>query len=119
MKFFRHIPLAAAMLIATAASFMPVQAFAASKSPLWEVVEDFGSASHENLPLQQVERFDVSVHEGRIYITVTEPVKIEVYTILGQIVTSRNLKPGVVRLTLGSRGIYLIKGAGSTRRVNL
>lgn len=119
MIFFRHISLAAAMLIAVAASVMPLQAAAASKSPLWEVVEDYGSASHENLPLQQIERFDVTVHDGRIYITVTEPLKIEVYTILGQIVTSRTIKPGVVRLTLGSRGIYLIKGAGSTRRVNL
>ena len=46
-------------------------------------------------------------------------MKVEVFTILGQLVTNRKVQPGVVRLKLDNRGIYIIKGAGNTRRINL
>ncbi len=56
-------------------------------------------------------RLDVAVHNSYIYITVDRPMKIEVFTILGQLVTSKSVVPGTVRLSMGTRGIYIIKGA--------
>ncbi len=117
---FRH--LFAGLLVLTAVFVAAPKAAAVSKAPLWEVVEavdidadpvspDDGDASSS--------RLDVTVRDGRIYITVDRHVKIEVFTILGQLVTSRRIAPGTVRLTLGNKGIYIVKGAGSTRRVNL
>ena len=63
--------------------------------------------------------FEVELRDGYIYISAPAEVTVEVFTILGQPVTRRTIKPGTVRLSLGSRGIYILKGAGTTRRVNL
>lgn len=93
---------------------------AASRTPVWEVVE-YQETEPESMQLSQdgPVRFDVSVHDGYIYITADRPVKVEVYTILGQIVTTRKMTAGTVRLSLGNKGIYIVKGADTTRRVNL
>ncbi|MDE6041077.1 MAG: T9SS type A sorting domain-containing protein, partial [Muribaculaceae bacterium] len=47
------------------------------------------------------------------------PEQVEVYTILGQLVTRRKLPAGTTRLQLSQRGIYILKSGGMTRRVNL
>ncbi len=93
------------------------QAFAAGK-PVWEVV----SAPDGDTPASVSEtaaRLDVLVRDGAVYITVDTPMKIEVFTILGQLVTSKTVAAGTVRLSLGHRGVYILKGAGTTKRVNL
>ena len=92
------------------------RAMAAGK-PVWEVVsapDDTQGNVSENAA-----RLDVSVRNGHVYITTNSPVKIEVFTILGQLVTSKSVSAGTVRLTLGHRGVYILKGAGTTKRVNL
>ncbi len=116
MKQLVRIILLPLLLVTTLAVAAP-EAYAAKREPVWEVVEDRDAAA--GLPLQQIERFDVAVSNGYIYISVAEPVKVEVFTILGQLVTSRTVNPGIVRLSIPHRGIYIIKGAGFTRRVNL
>ncbi|MDE6156739.1 MAG: hypothetical protein K2L75_00535 [Muribaculaceae bacterium] len=107
--------------LALSALLCPATAEAAAKAPVWEVVTSVDNDSAQ-MPISDdssAGRLDVAVHDSFIYITVDQPIKIEVFTILGQLVTSKNIAPGTVRLTLGTRGIYIIKGAGSTRRVNL
>lgn len=108
-------------VLAGFAAFAPLRVDAAAKAPVWEVVD---AADNDGAQVPMAEdsasgRLDVSVRDSYIYITVDRPIKIEVFTILGQLVTSKAIAPGTVRLSLGTRGIYIIKGAGSTRRVNL
>lgn len=100
---------------------VPVAGYAASRVPVWEVVESVDPGADGTLGVEtgQSSTFDADVRDGYIYITVTAPVKVEVFTILGQLVTSRTIAPGTVRLRLGTGGIYIIKGAGTTRRVNI
>lgn len=99
----------------------PAAASAApARTPLWEQV----AATDPDIEAIQTDEngnshFEVTVLEGKVYITTDKPVKVEVFTILGQLVTSKTLPAGVARLTIGNRGIYIIKGAGSTKRVNL
>ncbi len=97
---------------------------AAAKAPLWEVVTVSDPSPDEPLTAANVEaspRVDVTVHDGKIYINNTAPtqVKVEVYSILGQMVTQRNVPTGTMRLTLANKGIYIVKVAGTTRRINL
>lgn len=108
--------LAAAIFFA-AMMLCPVRTQAAARAPLWEVVtvtEPDALSTDSNAPA-----FEVVLRDGYIYITAPAEVTVEVFTILGQPVTRRTIKPGTVRLSLGSRGIYILKGAGTTRRVNL
>ena len=100
------------------AIFAPSQKAAAAGNPVWEVV----SAPDSDAPASVSEntaRLDVTVRDRAVYITTDTPVKIEVFTILGQLVTSKSIAAGTVRLTLGHRGVYILKGAGITKRVNL
>lgn len=90
---------------------------AAARGPLWEVVHVTEPDSMGREPGQAA--FDVEIRNGYIYITTASDVTVEVFTILGQPVTRRLVHPGTVRLSLGARGIYILKGAGTTRRVNL
>ncbi len=111
MKRFCYIFLLAIFCATSAAA----QVRAGSKSPVWEVVTvvDAPPASSDNESLQ------VETRDGHIYITVDRTVDVEVYTILGQLVTRRKLQPGTTRLQLGLRGIYILKSGGVTRRVSL
>lgn len=52
-----------------------------------------------------------------IYIETSRPVEIKLFTILGQLIGHRHLEPGLHRLRIASRGIYLIKVGSLTRRI--
>lgn len=85
-------------------------------TPTWEVlrVNSDDTDTGDDLP-----PFEIEVRDGYVYVNANRQMKVEVFTILGQLVTSRKVQPGVVRLKIDSRGIYIIKGAGNTRRINL
>lgn len=85
---------------------------AASKAPVWEEIH----ASHADAAADVV---DVDLRDGKIYITVHQPVKVEVFTILGQLVASRSLTPGLTCLTLPQRGLYILKAGPVARRINI
>lgn len=87
----------------------------AAKAPVWELVrlDDTVTDADER------ETIETTTRDGVLYITVTHPVKVEIYSILGQLITSRQLKPGTVRLTLNQRGVYILKAGSVTRRINL
>ncbi|MDE5661960.1 MAG: T9SS type A sorting domain-containing protein [Muribaculaceae bacterium] len=109
----------AAALLGSVAALLPLQ-LAAAKAPVWETVRtgSYGQAA-QTLPGDRQASFEAIVRDGAVYISTDAAVKVEVYTILGQLVTSHTLQPGLTRLTLGQRGVYIIKGAGVTRRVNI
>ena len=91
--------------------------YAAGAAPVWEVLRINGDETDntgEELP-----PFEIEVRDGYVYVMANRQMKVEVFTILGQLVTNRKVQPGVVRLKLDNRGIYIIKGAGNTRRINL
>ena len=90
--------------------------YAAGSTPVWEVmrINTDETETGDDLP-----PFEIEVRDGYVYVNANRQMKVEVFTILGQLVTSRKVQPGVVRLKLDSRGIYIIKGAGNTRRINL
>lgn len=103
------------LLAVAATSFSCFPAQGAVKAPVWEVVTvtDYQPGTSDS------EKLQVESRDGYIYITIESPAEVEVYTILGQLVTRRKLQPGTTRLQLSQRGIYILKSGASTRRVNL
>lgn len=113
-KVLRHlIPvlLSAAIGVASAA------AAGSTPAPVWETVD----VNTENVrdEINPRDNIDIVNRDGILYITVEQPVKVEIYSILGQLITSRQLKPGTVRLTIRQRGVYILKAGSITRRINL
>lgn len=109
------------LLLSIIISCLPLLAFrahATARGPLWEVITttDSGTAAgtDDNTPT-----LDVRTVGGQVYITVDRKCKVQVYTILGQLVTEKTVDSGTVRLSLGNRGIYILKTGTTTRRINL
>lgn len=67
----------------------------------------------------EVERLDVTVKNGYIYITTSRAVDVRLYSILGQLVTRQQVQPGTTRIKAPSRGVYILKAGSLTRRVNV
>lgn len=88
---------------------------AAEKGPVWEIV----TLSDSPQTGSDSENLQVETREGYIYITLDRPAQVEVFTILGQLVTRRKLQAGITRLQLSHRGVYILKCGAVTRRVNL
>lgn len=56
---------------------------------------------------------------GHVYVDVRQATVVKLYTILGQLVSQKQLQPGVYRFKVPTRGIYLLKSGTSTRRITL
>ncbi len=117
MKHILHILRTAALSLILAVSFTAaVSAQAPVRGPVWEVVRLTDPAS----PGTEVpEVSHVSVSEGVVTIIVERPVTVKVFSILGQLITQKQLQPGTHRLTLGTKGIYILKASDLTKRINL
>lgn len=90
---------------------------AANPAPQWEELGTKPELERE-LPAQQ-EAIEVVVYQGAVYITTNQPLKVEVFSILGQLVTSRQVPEGTVKLNLRQRGVYILKAGSFTKRINL
>ena len=93
------ILLAAAPLTATADS--------------WERVENLRDDPAES------ERIDVTVRDGYVYVVTNRTVTVKVCTILGQVVSQSKVQPGIWRIKLRQRGVYILKAGPVTKRVNI
>lgn len=105
------------LILLVAAFMMPLILNAATDTPQWEELPARQPVERE-LPAQQ-EAVEVTVRDGAVYITASQPVKVEVFSILGQLITTRRISEGTVRLTLRQRGVYILKAGSVTKRINL
>ena len=84
------------------------------RPPVWEQVQTSVQA-----PADDSDRVDVAAKDGYIFITVTRPVTVRIYSILGQLVAQQNVQPGVTRVRIGTRGVFILKAGQVTRRVTV
>lgn len=119
-KIFTYLPVRAlvalVMFVAALAGNSDAGAQSPPRAPVWEVVNVHEASVQTPADGDGLE---VSVHQGVVYISAERPVTVKVFSILGQLITQRQMQPGTVRLTLGTRGIYILKTEGTTRRINL
>lgn len=75
----------------------------------------------EGTPLERYDGdgLDVAVKDRVIYISTDKTVDIKVFTILGQLISSTTVGPGVHMMKVESRGIYILKAGSVTRRITI
>lgn len=111
--------LTATVLAVSARATSPTQPHA--DRPLWEETElsadmPLTPAADIDSPREPVEVF---IRDNTAYIHANAAVKVEIFSILGQLIASRKMQPGTVRLNLRQRGVYILKAGGTTRRINI
>lgn len=79
---------------------------------------DSDTTSAESIGATPV-RTEVWSRDGYIYVSVSRPTTVRVFTILGQTVSSGRLQPGVSWLKVPARGIYIVRIDNVTRRVTV
>ncbi len=87
----------------------------AANSPQWEEVTAPTPAVTKDMG-QETET-EIVVRDGYIYLWSDKPVTVKLFSILGQQISSRTLKPGMHRIKLSSRGIYILRQGPATRKV--
>ena len=101
----------------TLAALCPaLPAYAAGRAPVWEVVE---LRDPKPDSAQRAEGPEVEIREKYVYISTEHAETVRVYTILGQLVTQKEIQPGTIRLQLPTRGVYILKTDTATLRINL
>lgn len=87
----------------------------------WETVERLPAAEGvvQEVPAPAADEVGIRAGSGYIYITLRQPSRVRLFTILGQLISSADLPAGTHRLRLTTRGIYLVKAGSVTRRITL
>lgn len=62
---------------------------------------------------------EMTVKDGYIYISATQPLTVKVFSILGQLINQETLPSGIHRLRMTTRGVYILKAGPTTRRVTI
>lgn len=62
---------------------------------------------------------EIIVRDHNIYLSVPRQMAVEIFTILGQPVSRETLRAGIHRLKFRSRGIYILRAGGVTRRITI
>lgn len=80
-----------------------------------------GKLSQEALLSERTQTDDIDIYSsnGNVIIKLKEKSQVKVFTILGQLVNSAELAPGVWELKINSRGIYIIKIGNHTQKIAL
>lgn len=88
---------------------------AASRGAVWESVDRWPAQQIEAQPDEPL----VAVVDGYVYVAITQRTQVKIFTILGQQIRQETLQPGIYRLKLPSRGIYIFKAGSVTRRLTV
>lgn len=88
-----------------------------SQKPTWEIVQVIEEAPDQ--PSSDIKLEAESSEGGTVLISVDQATTIKVYSILGQLITQKQVNAGTVRLRIAARGIYILKAGSATRRISL
>lgn len=84
-------------------------------APQWEAVQ----LASAGAPAQDQDKIEVTVRDGYIYVYTPRAVEVRVMSIVGQLISQKNLPAGVSRLRISARGIYILKAGDLTLRVTV
>lgn len=104
-------------LICIAFIFSLAIAQAVGGTPAWEEVDSPASATTQLTEMDSDTQ--IAVGDGYIYIWTEKPVTVKLFSILGQLISQETIKPGLHRIRLTSRGIYIVRAGNATRRVTI
>lgn len=105
--------LLATLILAFAAAFGSI----AANTPEWEeVTAPMPSVTRD---MGQETETEIVVRDGYIYLWSEKPVTVKLFSILGQLISQETVKPGLHRIRLASRGIYILRAGTTTRRITI
>ena len=104
-------------LAGLATAFAIAAATVSAAPPAWEEVTSPQPSVVQSF--EMVGQADVTVLDGYIYIWSQKPVTVKLFSILGQQIHQETVQPGIHRLKLGSKGIFILKAGSLTKRVTL
>ncbi len=84
-------------------------------NPSWE-------EQKQDNPMQErvdSESIEITVRDGYVYVTTTQPITVKIFSILGQLISQENIQAGSFRFRLANRGIYILKAGTITRRITI
>lgn len=97
--------------------------FVSAAGTHWEQVNDSLSSATVHInpdnAAEAEEGVEIFVRGGYIYIVTDHEISARVFSILGDLIGDGQLKPGVYRMPMKARGIYIIKAGMATLRVTL
>lgn len=99
-------------MLAAFALAAPAVAHAASKG--WEQVK---SEHRDAKSVAKEAEIEIMTAPSMIIINTNHQVQIKVFTILGRLVSSETIQPGISQLTVGAHGVYIIKVGELTCKV--
>lgn len=89
----------------------------AANTPEWEeVTAPMPGVTRE---IGQETETDIVVRDGYIYLWSEKPVTVKLFSILGQLISQETVKPGLHRIRMASRGIYILRAGTTTRRITI
>jgi len=89
----------------------------AATVPSWEeVTAPFPAVAQT---IDKDSEIEIVVRDGYIYLWCEKPVTVKLFSILGQLITQETVKPGLHRIRLASRGIYILRAGTATRRITI
>jgi hypothetical protein len=62
---------------------------------------------------------EITVRDNYIYVWCDKTINIKIFSILGQQISHETLKPGLHRIKMASRGIYILRTGTTTRRITI
>lgn len=77
------------------------------------------AAARQSVSSTEEDAIDIVVRGRSIYVTVSRPIQVKIFTILGQLIVQQNLSAGTTRLNVSARGIYILKAGDVTRRITI
>lgn len=80
----------------------------------WEQIENVGD---EVKPISKQPDVEVFSAPQVIKVNIAKPLKIEIFTILGKLVSSQQLEAGAYEFRMNSHGVYIVKTDESTSKV--
>ena len=62
---------------------------------------------------------EITVKDGYVYVTTSKPVTIKIFSILGQLISQKQIPAGTSRTHITARGIYILKAGTTTKRITI
>lgn len=111
--------LALAVALAAPASARAAQATVPVAAPAatWEEVSSAPTSVTRVIDFE--EEMGVAVVDGYIYLWSGKPTTVKLFSILGQLISQETVRPGLHRIRMASRGIFILKAGTLTRRITL
>jgi hypothetical protein len=105
------------LLATLVVTLMVAVATAVGAAPVWEEVNSPHAAITQTMEMDADTQ--IAVSDGYIYLWSEKPVTVKLFSILGQLIAQETVKPGLHRLRIASRGIYILRAGTSTRRITI